>query len=106
MGTVIAFPARKTKLQPMAKRPTKTRGAAPAVSKAKRPPDADLVITKDGGELTVFIEGTRVAADKGAAALLACLIENIGCVLPFERLALDHAAFPPPGAPRRSLTAT
>ena len=72
----------------MAKRPPKTRGAAPVVSKARRPPKADLVISKVGGKLTVFIRGTPVAAKSGATALLACLIENIGCVLPFERLTL------------------
>ena len=63
-------------VKPLAKRPAKTRGGAPVVSKAKRPPDADLVITKVGGELTVLIRGTPVAAENGAAARVIGILEQ------------------------------
>jgi hypothetical protein len=61
-------------------------GEGPAIEGRFRA--SGLAIAKDGGELTLSIRGTPVAAEKGAAALLACLIENIGCVVSFERLAL------------------
>jgi hypothetical protein len=61
-------------------------GETPAM--ARKLGASGMVITRDGAELSVFIRGTPAAAENGSAVLLGCLFENIGCVVPFERLAL------------------